>query len=79
MGCRAPLQIFPTQGLDLHLLRLLHWQVGSLPLALPGGACVCARTPWKDPQEATTGGLLLTGGQGSGGGGANHFEFCALS
>ena len=25
--------IFPTQGLNLHLLRLLHWQVGSLPLA----------------------------------------------
>ena len=25
-------RIFPTQGLNLHLLRLLHWQVGSLPL-----------------------------------------------
>ena len=24
--------IFPTLGLDLHLLRLLHWQAGSLPL-----------------------------------------------
>ena len=23
-------EIFPTQGLNLHLLRLLHWQVGSL-------------------------------------------------
>ena len=25
--------IFLTQGSNLHLLRLLHWQVGSLPLA----------------------------------------------
>ena len=24
--------IFPTQGLNPHLLHLLHWQVGSLPL-----------------------------------------------
>ena len=37
MGCHALLQgIFPTQGLNPHLLRLLHWQVGSLPLAPPG-------------------------------------------
>ena len=27
--------IFPTQGSNLCLLRLLHWQVGSLPLVLP--------------------------------------------
>ena len=33
MGCRALLQgIFPTQGLNPHLLCLLHWQAGSLPL-----------------------------------------------
>ena len=25
-----------TRGLNLHLLRLLHWQMGSLPLATPG-------------------------------------------
>ena len=25
-------RIFPTQGSNLHLLRLLHWQVDSLPL-----------------------------------------------
>ena len=31
--CHALLQrIFPTQGLNLCLLCLLHWQVGSLPL-----------------------------------------------
>ena len=26
----------PDPGLNLHLLRLLHWQAGSLPLALLG-------------------------------------------
>ena len=28
--------IFPTKGLNLSLLCLLHWQVGSSPLASPG-------------------------------------------
>ena len=28
--------IFPTQGSNLCLLCLLHWQAGSLPLAQPG-------------------------------------------
>ena len=28
--------IFPTQGSNLHLLHLLNWQVGPLPLAPPG-------------------------------------------
>ena len=37
MGCHALLQgIFPTQGSNPHLLCLLHWQAGSLPLAPPG-------------------------------------------
>ena len=36
VSCHALLQgIFLTQGLNLHLLRLLHWQGGSLPLAPP--------------------------------------------
>ena len=36
-GCHALLQgIFPTQGSNPSLLCLLHWQVGSLPLAPPG-------------------------------------------
>ena len=31
VGCHALLQeIFPTQGLNLSLLGLLHWQAGSL-------------------------------------------------
>ena len=37
VGCRALLQgISVTQGLNPHLLRLLRWQVGSLPLVPPG-------------------------------------------
>ena len=37
VGWRALLQgIFPTQGLNLSLLRLLHWQAGSFPLGPPG-------------------------------------------
>ena len=37
MGCHFLLQgIFPTQGSNLCLLYLLHWQVGSLPLVPPG-------------------------------------------
>ena len=37
VGCHFLLQgIFPTQGLNPHLLRLLHWQVDSLQLAPPG-------------------------------------------
>ena len=36
-GCHFLLHgIFPTQGSNLHLLCLLHWQADSLPLALPG-------------------------------------------
>ena len=36
-GCHFLLQgIFPTQGLNPHLLPLLHWQLDSLPLAPPG-------------------------------------------
>ena len=31
-----PQGIFLTQGLNLHLLCLLHWQLGSLPLGPPG-------------------------------------------
>ena len=37
MGCHVLLQsIFLTQGSNLYLLCLLHWQEGSLPLAPPG-------------------------------------------
>ena len=37
VGCHFLLQrISPTQGWNLHLSHLLHWQVGSLPPAPPG-------------------------------------------
>ena len=37
VGCHFLLQgSFSTQGWNPHLLRLLHWQVDSLPLAPPG-------------------------------------------
>ena len=37
MGCHLLLQgLFLTQESKLHLLCLVHWQVNSLPLALPG-------------------------------------------
>ena len=39
LGCRCHFLfqvIFPTQGSNLHLLHLLHWQVDSSPLAQPG-------------------------------------------
>ena len=37
MSCHALLQgILLTQGSNPRLLSLLHWQVGSLPLAPPG-------------------------------------------
>ena len=32
-GFPFPSRIFPTPGLNLHISGLLHWQVGSLPLA----------------------------------------------
>ena len=35
MPCPSP-GIFPTQGSNPLLLRLFHWQVGSLPLEPPG-------------------------------------------
>ena len=41
MGCHALLQgIFPIQGSNRHLLRLPHWQAGSLPPGPPGKPCL---------------------------------------
>ena len=40
VGCRSLLQgIFPTQGSNLNILRLLYWQVDSLPLVPPEKPC----------------------------------------
>ena len=45
VGCHFLLQgIFLIQGSNLHLLHLLHWQVGSLPpvpLGKPISQCIC--------------------------------------
>ena len=42
VGCHDFHQgIFSTQGLNLHLLCLLHWQVGSLLLVPPGKPTLC--------------------------------------
>ena len=52
VGFRAHLQgIFPTQGLNLGLLCLLHWQVGSLPLAPPGKSSVSSMYYHISPLE----------------------------
>ena len=47
VGCHSLLQgIFPTPGSKLHLLYLLHWQVGSLPLAPPGKSLYLPSNTW---------------------------------
>ena len=48
VGCHALLQgIFPAQGLNPRLLRLLHWQAGSLPLAPLGKSLTLLNTSEK--------------------------------
>ena len=55
--CHAFLQgIFPIQGSNPRLLCLPHWQVGSLPLALPGKPpktyiSMQSEFCWKDPNN----------------------------
>ena len=47
VGCHALFQgIFPTQGLNLHLLCLLHLHAGSLPQAPPGKPIGPSILPW---------------------------------
>ena len=49
VGCHALLQgIFLTQGSNSLVLRLLHWQAGSLPLASPGKPS--PRSPGYQPE-----------------------------
>ena len=48
VGCHFLLQgIFSTQGSNLHLLRLLHWQVDSLPLSHLGSPVIHYSTAAK--------------------------------
>ena len=58
VGCHSLLQrIFPTQGSNQHLSGLLHWQVGSLPLAPPGkplGFICYTLQPFREEVEVLT-------------------------
>ena len=58
--CHALLQgIFSTQGLNLCLLCLLHWQAGSLQLAPPGKPMFYINHPQRGfPGPASPGNLL---------------------
>ena len=49
--------IFPTKGLNPHLLHLLRWQAGSLPLAPP--CYLPVRVPW----HVTDGTIKLSSSQ----------------
>ena len=56
VGCHALLQgIFLTQGSNPHLFCLLHWQAGSLPLALPGKPILSDTGIWDNPMEGVKG------------------------
>ena len=53
VGCHFLLQgIFPTQGLIPSFLCLLHWQMGSLPLAQPGKPIIGPLMVNRGPQES---------------------------
>ena len=64
VGCRFLLQgFFPTQGSYPHLLHLLHWQAGSLPLVPPGNGLVTKSyptlvIPWTVACQAHLAGIL---------------------
>ena len=62
VGCHALLQgIFPTQGLNLHLLCLPHWQGGSVPLAPSGKPNSTYGTLFLKCTVGRTNHLYLTG------------------
>ena len=64
MGCHFLFQgIFLIQGSNLHLLSLLHWQAGSLPLVTPGKPFrICnmriTMPAWKSSWHETKSGTL---------------------
>ena len=90
LGCHALLQgIFLTQGLNPHLLCLLHWHVASLPLVPPGkplwvwSSSIKHRAPQvalavKNP-PTNAGGVTDVGSiPGSGGGHGNPLQYSCL-
>ena len=50
-GCPVPPRDLPTQGSNPHLLGLLHWLVGSLPLAPPGNSASISLNSRYFPQN----------------------------
>ena len=65
VGFHALLQgIFSMQGLNPYLWSLLHWQVGSLPLAPPAEKAMAPNSStlaWKIPWAEEPGGLQSMG------------------
>ena len=86
MGCHVLLQgIFPTQGSNLHLWGLLHWEGSSLPLAPPGrpintgfpaASAVKNRPAVQEPQEAWV--LIPASGRSPGRGHGNPLQYSCL-
>ena len=67
VGCHALCQgIFLTQESNPHLLCLLHWQVGSLPLVLPGKPLKQLSLPRKSHGQKSLVGCSPWGHKGSG-------------
>ena len=84
VGCHLLLQrIFPTQGLNPCILRLLHWQVGSLLTAPPGKPRLSspAYSILLQPPERTVSTCSETGRLGTGWGDVPPFvsQFTVLS
>ena len=66
VGCHFLLQgIFLTQGSNPHLLCLLHWQAGSLPLVPPGNALYINQAKREAPLWGAIQKLSQTGRAGS--------------
>ena len=67
VGWPALLQeIFLTQGSNLHLLCLLHWQAGSLPLVIPAATAAAAKSlqscpTLSDPMDCSLPGSSVHG------------------
>ena len=77
VGCPALLQgTFLTQGLNPCLLRLLHWQVGSLPLAPPGKHC--GKESSCNTRDTGDAALILGPGRSPGGGNGNPLQHSFL-
>ena len=72
--------IFQTQGSNLCLLHLLHWQMGSLPLAPPGKPSTgnsIVKNPPANARDARDRGLIPGWGRSPGEGTAIHSSILA--